>query len=253
MIRHVRTLLQVPLLALAVLALGLPGLEPAPAQTLQIESDRPVVVELFTSQGCSSCPPADALLGELAMRGDLLALSLHVDYWDYIGWKDPYASPEITERQRAYARTMGSRMVYTPQTIVDGREEMIGSRRGAVLGAIEKADLEEKRVAIRVVGDNAVEISAGEAPAGGAVVWLVTYDHEQTTEILRGENAGRRISYYNVVRSIERLGHWMGEALSFPVDCESLIGPNRGAAILVQAGGYGPILGAARLQPKPAR
>jgi hypothetical protein len=102
-----------------------------------------------------------------------------------------------------------------------------------------------------LVGDEAVEIAAGEAPPGGAVVWLVAYDHHRTTDIEGGENSGKRISYYNVVRSFQRLGHWMGEALSLPVDCDSLVGANRGAAVLVQAGGYGPILGAARLQPKP--
>ncbi|SMF11707.1 hypothetical protein SAMN06265365_105270 [Tistlia consotensis] len=236
-----RPLLLLPLLGVVLLA-GAPG---------RAAAERPVVVELFTSQGCSSCPPADAILGELAMRGDVLALSLHVDYWDYIGWKDPFASAEMTERQRAYARAMGSRMVYTPQTIVDGREEMVGSRRDAVMAAIDRAEQGPKGVTVTVVGDDAIQIGAGEAPPDGAVVWLVTYDHEQTTDIQRGENAGRRISYYNVVRSIERLGHWMGKALSFPVDCNSLIGPNHGAAILVQANGYGPILGATRIQPAP--
>ncbi|MEX2629263.1 MAG: DUF1223 domain-containing protein [Tistlia sp.] len=236
-----------------LLLLGLAGAALAPAQVGKQAVEAPIVVELFTSQGCSSCPPADALLGELAMRGDVLALSLHVDYWDYIGWKDPFASAAMTERQRAYARTQGRRMVYTPQMVVQGREEMVGSRRAPVLAAIAAAERSRPSVEVTLVGDEAVEIAAGEAPPDGAVVWLVAYDHHRTVDIPAGENAGKRISYYNVVRSIERLGHWRGEALSFPVDCESLIGPNRGAAVLVQAGGYGPILGATRLQPKPAR
>ncbi len=246
--------LRLPLLAaLAALlfAPSGPGSGAARAAEPGTPPGEPVVVELFTSQGCSSCPPADELLGELAMRGDVLALSLHVDYWDYIGWKDTFASPPMSERQRAYARTTSARMVYTPQVVVDGTEEMIGSRRPAVLRAIEAAQAQPKPVAITLTADEQVQIAAGDAPPDGAVVWLVAYDHHRTADIARGENAGRRISYYNVVRSFERLGHWTGEALSFPVDCDSLIGPNRGAAILVQEGGYGPILGATRLQPKP--
>jgi hypothetical protein len=160
-----------------------------------------------------------------------------------IGWKDPYASASMSERQRAYARVMGTRMVYTPQMVVQGSTELVGSRRGAVLAAIEEAQGRSLPVRVTLVGDEAVEIAAGEAPPGGAVVWLVAYDHHRTTDIEGGENSGKRISYYNVVRSFQRLGHWMGEALS--------LGANRGAAVLVQAGGYGPILGAARLQPKP--
>lgn len=236
-----------PRLVLALLLVGLACAGGSPARAGGVS----VVAELFTSQGCSSCPPADALLGELAMRGDVLALSLHVDYWDYIGWKDPYASASMSERQRAYAKALGARMVYTPQMVVQGSAELVGSRRAAVLGAIEEAQARSLPVRVTLVGDEAVEIAAGEAPPGGAVVWLVAYDHHLTTEIERGENAGKRISYYNVVRSFQRLGHWMGEALSLPVDCDSLVGANRGAAVLVQAGGYGPILGAARLQPKP--
>src|SRR5690606_32518312 len=126
-------------------------------------------------------------------------------------------------------------------------EEMIGSRRGEVQAAIERCGRESHPARV-TVGERQVSIAAGAAPADGAVVWLVAYDHRQTVEIAGGENAGRRVSYYNVVRSFERLGHWMGEAVAFPLDSAGLIGPNRGAAILVQAGGHGPILGAARLQ-----
>ncbi|MEE8505172.1 MAG: DUF1223 domain-containing protein, partial [Kiloniellales bacterium] len=160
-----------------------------------------VVVELFTSQGCSSCPPADALLGELAGRPDVIALSLHVDYWDYIGWKDPFGSPMNTARQRRYVEELGLRYVYTPQMIIDGRINAVGSRRDEVLDAIERAGRERAGFDIRFVesGGGKVVIPAGHAPENGATVWLAVYDRSHETEIKRGENAGRKLRNTNVV------------------------------------------------------
>lgn len=208
----------------------------------------PVVVELFTSQGCESCPPADDLLMELADRPDLLVLSLHVDYWDYIGWRDPYGSPMHTERQRRYAEALRLRYVFTPQIIVDGRENVVGSQRAEVLGAIERAAARSKPLRIRFLtsGGGTVVIPAGHAPDVGAAVWLATYDRRHETEVMRGENAGRTVRNANVVRRFERLGTWTGERLEIPLDLAAAAARGRdGCAVIVQQGRNGPILGAA--------
>ncbi len=208
---------------------------------------QPVVIELFTSQGCSSCPPADALLGELAERADVIALSLHVDYWDYIGWRDPYGSPQNTERQRAYAEELGLRYIYTPQMVIDGRYDVVGSRRDEVLASLEKAAKRRKPVAVEFVPSNGgtVVIPAGHAPDRGATIWLAIFDEGYETRVKRGENAGRTIRNANVVRRMERLGTWMGERLEIPLNLDSAAARgNFGCAVLVQQGRNGPILGA---------
>ena len=210
----------------------------------------PVVVELFTSQGCSSCPPADEFLSELAMRPDVIALSLHVDYWDYIGWKDPYGSPMITKRQRRYAAALGLPYVFTPQIIVDGGKSMVGSDRGAVETAIAAARARQRTVDVsfRPDGGGVVVIAAGKAPAAGATVWQAIYDEERETEVKRGENAGRTIRNVNVVRSFERLGTWTGERLEIPLSLGNAAARGRyGCVVFVQEGRSGPIIGAAVL------
>ncbi len=225
---------------------ALPGPRGAGAQ----ESATPVLVELFTSQGCSSCPPADALLGELAGRADVIALSLHVDYWDYIGWKDPYASPMNTDRQRRYAEALNLRYVFTPQIVVDGRANVVGSRRDEVLAEIEAAAGRAKPLKIQFLteGGGKVVIPAGQAPDAGATVWLAVYDRNHSTEIKRGENAGRTLRNANVVRSFERLGTWTGERLEIPLDLVGAAARGRdGCAVIVQEGRAGPVLAAAAM------
>jgi hypothetical protein len=210
----------------------------------------PVVVELFTSQGCSSCPPADALLTELAGRPDVVALSLHVDYWDYIGWKDPYASPQYTARQQRYAEALHLRYVYTPQIVVDGRTNVVGSHRAKVLAAIEAAAQRDRPIDITfgTANGGTVIIPEGHAPEEGATVWLAIYDSEQVTEIKRGENAGHKLRNANVVRSFERLGTWMGARLEIPLDLAGARARGRdGCAVIVQQGRTGPILAAAAM------
>ncbi len=209
-----------------------------------------VVVELFTSQGCSSCPPADELLTELAARPDILALSLHVDYWDYIGWKDPYASPQHTARQQRYVETLNLRYVYTPQIVVDGRANVVGSKRTAVIEAIEAAAKRERPIQITfgTDGGGTVIVPAGHAPDEGATIWLAVYDREHVTEIKRGENAGRKLRNVNVVRSIERLGTWTGARLEIPLDLSDARARGRdGCAVIVQQGRAGPVLAAAAM------
>jgi hypothetical protein len=212
----------------------------------------PVVVELFTAQGCSSCPPADRYLGELATRPDILALAFHVDYWNYIGWEDPFASKAATQRQHDYAKRMGLRYVYTPQMVIDGTLEGVGSER-AVIGPLLKAAAAEPgpRAAAALTraddGRLLVHIDAGQAPEP-AMIWLVGFDHERTTHVLRGENGGQTLKDYQVVRSFEEIGTWTGEAIDLAV-ASSRVAGDGGAAILVQLGGSGHIIGAATLKP----
>jgi len=220
------------------------------------EDADPIVVELFTSQGCSSCPPADKFLGDLAKQPGILALSFHVDYWDYIGWKDPFASHQATLRQRKYAQAFDIAYVYTPQMIVQGSVQGVGSDRSDIESEI--ARLRQKRpvhpsLAVERRGDGslAVEVGAGEA-LKPATVWLVCYDRHHETEVPRGENAGATLTDYHVVRHFEAIGTWKGEVieLTVPPDevAEYLGSPNGAIAVLVQSAGTGPIL-AARMLP----
>jgi len=210
-------------------------------------AERLVVVELFTSQGCSSCPPADAILGELATRSDVLPLALHVDYWDYIGWKDIFASPEFTERQRAYARTAGKRSIYTPQMVVGGADHVIGTKPMKLAQLIERHG--EKADALAIDAHrrgNRFEISARTLAAqpGRYAVLLVRYLPSETVAIRRGENAGRSLTYHNIVAELEVIGRWNGRD-DFEASAEAS-GPGR-HAVLVQGEDHGPIVAAARL------
>lgn len=211
--------------------------------------DVPVVVELFTSQGCNTCPPADAYLGELAKRRDIVALALHVDYWDYIGWKDPYAIGVATERQRAYASSFGKGFVYTPQMVVDGAAEAVGSHTSTVADEIAEARKAPGRFAVQIAskGDDQMIVTVPAAPNDGkkATVWLVLYDRSHTTDIKRGENGGKRLTYYNVVREFRQIGTWTGKAMSIPLKVE---GDGRDeCAVLVQYNGTGRIVGAGKM------
>jgi hypothetical protein len=216
----------------------------------------PVVVELFTSQGCNSCPPADEFLGELAERPGIIALSLHVDYWDYIGWKDPYASPQATARQRGYVEGLGLRYVYTPQMVIDGRVDVAGLRRNDVLRAIEKAAVGRKALQVRFerADGGKIVVPAGHAPEGGAAVWLAVYDRSHETNVPRGENAGRKLHNYNVVRELSRIGTWRGARMEIPFDMAAAAVQGRdGCAVIVQQGPTGPVLGAAAIQLETLR
>ena len=207
------------------------------------------VVELFTSQGCSSCPPADAFLGELAKRDDILALSVHVDYWDYIGWKDPFASPRNTRRQRDYAAKMRLRYVYTPQMVIQGADHATGSDRSGVWAKIKKA-AKTKRVPVAIShagGKFRIRVP-GAHTTDKAAVWLAVYGSEMETEIKRGENAGRTIVYHNVVNDMTRIGTWSGQPLDIPTKIDGMGTKGRdGCAVILQSLRTGRILGAARI------
>ena len=201
---------------------------------------RPVVVELFTSQACSSCPPADALLGELARRPDVLALGFHITYWNGTGWTDPLSTPAATARQEAYARRFNAGQVYTPETVVDGTRDMVGSDRRTVMAAIAAAKRDAGAPVSFAADRRSVAIGRG---AGRGAVLLVRYLRQRATTVAGGENAGRKSSDVNGVESLVTLGAWDG------APCHSVVappGPGEGIAVLVQAPG-GPILGAANL------
>lgn len=212
------------------------------------------VVELFTSQGCSSCPPADAILAELADRDDVLALSQHVDYWDYLGWSDPFASAAASERQRSYARRFGLAYVYTPQMVIHGDRQLTGSDRRAVDRQVAAARaLPRIDIALRRLSDATVEVSIGRGrPGDAADIWLVFYDHQHATDIGHGENGGSRLSYAHVMRSYERIGGWSGEPVILPLDLSRMTERGEACAILVQQPETGRIFGAARFDQIPS-
>lgn len=207
---------------------------------------RPVVVELFTSQGCSSCPPADALLGELAARGDVLALAYHVDYWDELGWRDRFGMPQAAQRQWQYARRLGLASAYTPQMVIDGREDVLGSDRSRVLQLLAAP---RRGVPVTaVVQGHELVVDAGAVPgAARCDVLLVSFLPEATTAIGRGENSGRTLREFNVVRSFRTLGTWQATAAGWRVELGSLPTDARFAAVLLQEQASGAIVGAARL------
>jgi len=237
----------------AVVALA----RPAAAQETPQAQDRLTVVELFTSQGCSSCPPADAFLGELTKRADLLPLSLHVDYWDYIGWKDPFADARHTSRQRAYAERFGLRYVYTPQMVIHGNAQATGSDRRQVLSSIEATrSLPHIPVKLQPGSGNGVILvtieGGGEAaPAPQAAdVLLVIIDSEHKTAVKRGENRGRTLSNVNVVRSMTKVAEWTGGKMEFAAnipETPKFQGAGDAVAVFLQSAATGRILGAAKL------
>jgi hypothetical protein len=202
------------------------------------------VVELFTSQGCSSCPPADRILGQLAQDPSVLAISFPVDYWDYIGWKDTLATPTYTARQKAYASTNGKRQVYTPQVIVNGLTDAVGSD----LAAIERAERETAKqggvlsVPLSVVQQNGkIDISVGAASDDSpqtAGIYLLALASSRTVTVQRGENAGSTLTYSNVVRAMTKIGDWNGAPVTLQADLsQAHLDGADSYAIIVQAGG----------------
>ena len=207
------------------------------------------VIELFTSQGCSSCPPADAFLGDLKLREDLIVLSLPVDYWDYLGWKDTFGKAEHSERQYAYSRARGDRRVYTPQMVVNGGRHMVGSNRAAVEKAISKSEL-PLDVSIKSQEDSIeIAIAGADFPADHTTVRLITYKSSAEVAIGRGENGGRTVTYHNIVRSMRPIGMWKGKPMTISLPRDEILGEDTdGCAVIVQEdtdSGPGRILGAA--------
>lgn len=219
--------------------------------------DQPkTVIELYTSQGCSSCPPADKLLGKLARQPDLVALTFPVDYWDYLGWKDTLASPANSARQRSYARARGDGQVYTPQMVIDGIYHAVGSHaadvRHSVLKARKKLKDERVSLSLSTEGDTLV-ITAGEAPPGShakpATIWLALIKSSETVKINRGENRGKTITYHQVVRHMTPVGQWNGQEVTVRLPKQHLQnGGSDGCAVLLQQDMAGPVLAAAEMK-----
>ena len=217
------------------------------------------LLELFTSQGCSSCPPADKLLGEFAAEPSVVALSLPIDMWDYLGWKDTLALPGHTLRQRAYARLRGDRQVYTPQMVVNGVTHVVGSDRAAIENAIAQTDRDTTVMSVPVLlsaAGNDFSVTLKPAPAAlaepvDAEVWLCPLSSAIAVPIGRGENGGRTITYRNVVRGWHKLGAYSGTEATWSVPMSQIVeGHIDGAAIIVQKGSRekpGLVLGAALL------
>jgi hypothetical protein len=200
----------------------------------------PAVVELFTSQGCSSCPPADANLGRLSQRDDVLALSFGVTYWDYLGWQDTFGKQEFTARQHGYARAFGNSSVYTPQMVINGRIDLVGHDLDEVEDEIAKQGGPEA-AELALLADK-VTIGAAMEPVPAAEIWLVRYEPEAIEiPVARGENGGRELTITHAVRELTRLGIWDGKAMNFPVPAGD---PALKRAILVQGAGNGVILAA---------
>ncbi len=212
-------------------------------------ADNPVVVELFTSQGCSSCPPADRVLAELADKDYVIALALHVDYWDYLGWKDAFAQPAFSARQRNYARAWNERSVYTPQMVVQGNQYMVGSRGDEVQRQIMEHESQPQTVMLSVAfseGSATISIQPADRNVAGSAVYLVGYAAGQEVTIERGELRGQTLHYVNVVKSWDTIAEWDGASAIFlrVHDLDNLLY----YAVIVQEAGQGRILAAARLE-----
>lgn len=219
------------------------------APPVRAGTKRPAVVELFTSQGCSSCPPADAYMGELAKRSGVIALTFNVDYWDYLGWRDTLGSPAHSQRQYDYAKSRGDMDVYTPQIIVDGKTHYVGSQKKAVDAAIRRSQesTASQWVPMTMAVDErevVLSIEAGRHVPRTAV-WILPVAPSIAVKIEKGENAGRDIVYSNVVRKIMPGGMWKGEAMSVALPRESILDKDCKACVaFLQTGHVGPVIGA---------
>jgi hypothetical protein len=227
-----KSLIRLAVAVAGISALALPAFAQAPVQ----------VVELYTSQGCSSCPPADAAVAQISARPEILALSFGVTYWDDLGWKDTFAQKKFTERQWDYAKGLRHASVATPQVVVNGRLDVVGQSVGEIDAALKRAALGHGGPAVTLAGGNVA--IAGAQPRQAADVWLVRYDPNVVqVSIRRGENGGKTLPIKNVVRELTRLGDWNGGSRRYAVPA----GPaGLKTAILVQVGSGGPILAAAK-------
>ncbi|MGH6911932.1 MAG: DUF1223 domain-containing protein [Phenylobacterium sp.] len=208
----------------------------------------PVVVELYTAQGCASCGEANAYVAKLAERKDVLALTFPVDYWDYLGWDDTFAKPEFADRQKAYVARLSLREPYTPQVVVDGRAEAAGQKSERVEKLLREAERTPRDPPdIRFVGPRRVDVGSGRAPKGGGEVWLIRYDpREQDVVVKSGDNRGQTIAHKNVVREVKRLGSWRGKPAAYRLPATSDDGLK--SVVILQAGRGGRVLGVG--QPK---
>lgn len=225
--------------AIFMTALALTFVRPAVAA----DAAQPLLVELFTSQGCSSCPPADEVLTHLAKRQDVVALAFHVDYWDYIGWRDPFALPDSKARQNGYRRAFARQQVYTPQMVINGTVDTPGQDLGGVdkvLAAVRARTPQGPAVTLVRKGGGLDVSIAGAQAWNDATVWMAAFDPERTTEVKRGENRGRTIVNVNTVRELRNLGPYTGKPWTMAVDVTA-VPPAQGVAVWVQPKDQGPV------------
>jgi hypothetical protein len=211
---------------------------------------RLTVVELYTSEGCSSCPPADAYLGELAQREGVLALSFHVDYWDDLGWRDASALPSLTSRQEAYARRFQLHSVFTPQIVVDGRESFVGTDRRGIESSLASPSLRHSLTLSVENGELVIGVSPSEASEREEVV-LIPFRQHIEAKVLRGENHGRTLEESNVVRELRILGRTSGQLQQWHIRVDALPRDATDVAVLIQRPGQGEIVGVARTSLSP--
>lgn len=221
---------------------------------LQAKSVRPIVVELFTSQSCYSCPPAELFLGELSKSNSLVTLEFHVDYWNNLihgssgKWRDKFSSPEASQRQRNYNKNIrGSPRVYTPQMVIDGTTEIIGINTKGVRSIIGRARLKKTPYIEMIISGkkrNKFSFSAFGPEIEPTTIWFIRYIKSHTTDVLAGENKGKKLTNYNIVQEVRRLSDWAGERMSLEISVNQ-IDDNQGCVIIVQNENLGPILGAA--------
>ncbi len=209
---------------------------------------RPTVVELYTSEGCSSCPPAERYLGELAGRPDVLALSFHVDYWDDLGWRDPWALRLFSARQSTYVHQLGLSTPFTPQAIVDGRESFVGSDRSRIGARLGKSQRELSVEVVRENGELLISVAAEPKPTD---VVLIPFRRRVRSSIGRGENAGRTLEEFNVARGFRMLGRTRAEPVQWRVSLDSLPQDATDVAVLAQRTEQGEVLGAAQVEIVP--
>ncbi len=209
------------------------------------EAQGPVVVELFTSQSCSSCPPADKVLGALAEHENVIALSCNVTYWNHLSWKDTLSQEFCTQRQRGYAAYRGSGRVYTPQMVVNGEEEFVGSNRGQAQDAVNKGAGKIAQISLSRVGEE-VEITLPPVAAGGYTLWVMGIGPAVTQDIPSGENRGRALHYTNPVGTLDKLAAWSGvqESRSFKISESAELA---GIAVIAQSGDFGPVVAAGKM------
>jgi hypothetical protein len=236
-------------LAAAMLAIAAASFAPALAgdSAAETASPPPIVVELFTSQGCNSCPPADVVLGELKSRQDVLPLSFHVTYWDRLGWTDTFGLEASTERQRNYIDLLDKAALYTPQMVIGGRIDVVGSQRGRVREAIDLLATRREPGLPIAIEESILRLGAG--PFDDATIWLFGVDREHDVWIHRGENRGRVVRYHNVVREVTSLGRWSGEVVELVLPLKRLAADGRdSAAVVVQRPATGEILAASQIE-----
>ena len=222
---------------------------PAILTSRALAAEPPVLIELFTSQGCSDCPPADRLIGELKGRSDLHVVSLNVDYWDYLGWKDTLGKAEYSQRQQDYARARGDSEVYTPQAVINGERHAVGSNRSQIEAAIAAARAGAANVPVlaKEVAGN-IEVSLGALAGESGTLWLMGVAPEVSVAIGRGENKGASVTYHNVARQVVAAGSWDGSPKSFTVARSAIAAADcRSCLAVLEHGHVGRVLGISAL------